>query len=284
MNVINIAGAILVIAFLVSGCTKDTQPEVYPVEEDVILKDVAYGDHEQQRMDVYLPAGRAQDKTKIVVFIHGGGWAAGDKGDLPLTEESLQALREHFPGFALVNLNYRLVSGNENQYPTAENDVKQAIDFLYRQLEPYQLSPDTYLAGGSAGAHLAALHSLKYNDDGRIKGCIAIAGVYNMVSLYEYGNAEAKLFVSAFMGGTPTDQANRYEQASPINFVEPTSAKFLILHGREDALVPVSQVEEIRDALNDKGVEHTIFTYSGGHGIPPEHLLAALDHIAAFLQ
>ena len=128
----------------------------------------------------------------------------------------MQALREHFPGFALVNLNYRLVSGNENQYPTAENDVKQAIDFLYRQLEPYQLSPDTYLAGGSAGAHLAALHSLKYNDDGRIKGCIAIAGVYNMVSLYEYGNAEAKLFVSAFMGGTPTDQANRYEQASPI--------------------------------------------------------------------
>lgn len=280
----NISGLLLVVALCFSACSKDKQPEVYPVEEDVVLKDIAYGGHEQQRMDVYLPAGRSQTETRAVVFIHGGGWMAGDKDDLPFTDESLQTLKQHFPGFALVNLNYRLVNGEENRYPAAENDVKQAMDYLARQLASYQLSADTYLAGGSAGAHLAALHTLKHNDDGRIKGCIAVAGVYNLVSLYARGSEDAKLFVAAFMGGTPVDQADRYKEASPINFVTPSSAKFLLLHGREDDLVPVSQVEELQRTLSANGVENTVFTYPGGHGIPPEHLGAAVDHIAAFLR
>lgn len=285
MKTINFSVIPLFIAALsLWGCTKDTAPEVYPVAEDVILKDVTYGGHAQQRMDVYLPAGRSQAATKIVVFIHGGGWVAGDKDDFQFTDENLQTLKVYFPGFALVNLNYRLVNGDENRYPAAENDVKQAMDYLYRQLESYQLSSDTYLAGGSAGAHLAALHTLKHNSNSHIKGCIAIAGVYNMQSLYEYGSTEAKLIVAAFMGGRPTDQGNRYEQASPINFVTSSSPKFLLLHGTEDELVPVSQAYEFRDALAGNGVEHTIFTYSGGHGIPPEHLVEAFEYIGAFLN
>lgn len=284
MNRVNISGVLLVIALCFLACTKDKQPSVYPVEEDVVLTDVAYGGHEQQRMDVYLPAGRTRNATQIVVFIHGGGWIAGDKGDFQLTDENLQVLKQNFPNFALVNLNYRLVRGDENRYPAAENDVKQAIDYLYRQLASYQLSPNTYLAGGSAGAHLAALHTLKYNENGRIKGCIAVSGVYDMVSLYEEGGEEAKTVVAALMGGTPDTQADRYAQASPINFVTPSSAKFLLLHGLEDGLVPVSQADALRDVLAENGVEHTVFTYPGGHGIPPEQLVAAVEHIRAFLQ
>ena len=276
--------SIFISALCMSGCTKDSAPDVYPVAEDVFLKDVAYGDHQQQRMDVYLPAGRSRVATKIVVFIHGGGWTAGDKDDFQINSENLQVLKENFPGFALVNLNYRLVNGEENQYPAAENDVKQAMDYLHRQLESYQLSSDTYLAGGSAGAHLAALHTLKHHSNGNIKGCIAIAGVYNMQSLYNQGSMEAKLIVAAFMGGTPTNQTDRYERASPVNFVEPTSPKFLLLHGTDDTLVPVSQVHELRDILSENGVEHTVFTYPGGHGIPPDQLVAAFEYINAFLQ
>nr|AKJ87247.1 hypothetical protein [uncultured organism] len=230
------------------------------------------------------PSGQSRNETDVFVFIHGGGWMAGDKNDLQFTENNLQALKAQFPGFAFVNLNYRLVSGEENRYPAAENDVKQAMDYLYRQLESYQLSSDTYLAGGSAGAHLAALHTLKHNEDGRIKGCIAIAGVYDMVSLYEQGSSEAKLIVASFMGGRPVDQADGYARASPINFVTPSSAKFLVLHGTEDTLVPVSQAYELRDALAGHGVEHTVFTYPGGHGIPPEHLGTAFEYIGAFLR
>ncbi|MEC3879634.1 prolyl oligopeptidase family serine peptidase [Parapedobacter sp. 10938] len=284
MNIVKISGALLAITLYLSACTKDKQTEAYSVEEDVVLKDVSYGDHEQQRMDVYLPAGRNRNDTKMFVFIHGGGWTGGDKGDLQFTDDSFQALKAQFPAFAFVNLNYRLVAGEDNRYPAAENDVKQAMNYLYRQLESYQLSSNTYLAGGSAGAHLAALHTLKNNENDHIKGCIAIAGVYDMVSLYEQGGPEARQIVAGFMGGTPADQADRYAQASPVNFITPSSAKFLLMHGMEDALVPVSQAYEFRDALAAHGVDYTEFTYSGGHGIPPEHLVEAFEHIAAFLR
>ena len=280
----NTSYILLIVVLFLSACTKDKQPEAYPVEEDIFLKDVAYGDHEQQRMDVYLPTGRSSSTTKIVVFIHGGGWIAGDKGDFPITDENLPVLKTYFPGFALVNLNYRLTTGEENRYPAAEHDVKQAMDYLYRQLATYQLSSETYMAGGSAGAHLAALHTLKYNDDGRIKGCIAVSGVYDMPLLYEDGSAEAKLVVVTFMGGMPTNEVSRYKQASPIKLVTPSTPKFLLLHGTEDELVPVAQAYEFRDVLADSGVEHTVFTYSGGHGIPPEHLVEAFDYISTFLQ
>ena len=284
MRTLSITGAVLAIMLFVAACSEDKKLEIYPVDEDVVLKDAAYGNHARHRMDIYLPAGRTPGATKIVVFVHGGGWAGGDKDDLPLTDESIQVLKENFPGFALFNLNYRLVSGSDNQYPAAEDDVKQALEYIYRKLESYQLSSDTYMIGGSAGAHLAALNTLKYNNDGRIKGCIAISGVYNMVSLYDTGNSEAKMFVASFMGGTPEERTQEYEQASPINFVTPSSAKFLILHGLEDGLVPVSQAYELRDALMQENVDHTVFTYPGGHGIPPEHLVEAFGYITAFLR
>ena len=43
------------------------------------LANVPYGDHERQKVDIYLPPG-AKD-LPVVFWIHGGGWQAGDKKD-----------------------------------------------------------------------------------------------------------------------------------------------------------------------------------------------------------
>lgn len=266
------------------SCSKDDPVEVFPADEDVILKDVSYGNDERQKMDVYLPAGRNMDDTKIVVFIHGGGWIAGSKDDFPIDDGNLQALKEHFPNFALINLNYRLATAEGNQYPAAEEDVKRAMDHIYSQLESYQLSGDTYMSGGSAGAHLAALYTLKHNNGNRVKGCIVVSGAYNLVSLFQTGNNEVKEILEAFLGGTPQQQPLVYEQASPVNFASGDAPGFLILHGKEDRLTPIGQANELMKALDTNGVVHTSFTYSGGHGIPSEHLEEAVEYIKDFLQ
>lgn len=270
--------------FFLTSCSKDDPVEIFPTDEDVILKDVSYGNHERQKMDVYLPAGRNTKDTKIAVFIHGGGWIAGSKDDFPVDDENLQVLKEHFPDFALINLNYRLATGGEDQYPAAEEDIKQAMDHIYRHLESYQLSGETYMSGGSAGAHLATLYALKNNNRNRIKGCIVVSGAYNLVSLYDTGNQEAKDVLEAFIGGTPEQQPQAYEQASPVNFVSGDAPKFLILHGREDQLTPLGQANELMGALDANGVDYTSFVYSGGHGIPGEHLEEAVEYIKDFLR
>ncbi|WP_353130481.1 alpha/beta hydrolase [Parapedobacter pyrenivorans] len=269
---------------LMLSCNKDKPVVIHPTTEDVILKDVRYGNHERQKMDVYLPSERDRLTTKIVVFIHGGGWIAGSKDDLPVDVNNFQTLKEQFPGFALVALNYRLAESSENQYPAAEEDIIRAMNHVLANLESYQLAPEIYMTGGSAGAHLAALYTLKHHANGRVKGCIGVSGAYNLVSLYQIGNSEAKAALKAFLGGTPDQQLRSYEQASPINFVSSTAPKFLILHGKEDPLTPIGQANEFMAALEIKGVSHSSFTYSGGHGIPSEHLAKSFGYIRDFLK
>ena len=42
-----------------------------------IFKDLKYGDHPKQSLDLYLPKGNYN--TPLVIYIHGGGWTNGDK-------------------------------------------------------------------------------------------------------------------------------------------------------------------------------------------------------------
>src|SRR5689334_8839994 len=84
--------------------------------------DVPYGKDPQQRMDIYLPAGRASATTKSLVLIHGGGWNSGDKANFSMYIDSFKS---RLPYYAIFNLNYRLVS-NKNIFPAQENDVKSA--------------------------------------------------------------------------------------------------------------------------------------------------------------
>ena len=56
-----------------------------------------------QKMDVYLPAGRTTENTKVVVFIHGGSWNGGDKADF---NTAIPLLKN--PTSGLCNLQYKL--------------------------------------------------------------------------------------------------------------------------------------------------------------------------------
>lgn len=273
---------LLSVALLFMACRKTTPS--YPAEEQITLLNVKYGSDPLQQMDVYLPSGRTKSTTGIVVFIHGGGWSGGDKSDFQLTAETVNTLEQQFPGYALINLNYRLVTATANQYPIAEQDIKAAMQHVWDNLDSYGVSSKTYLLGASAGAHLAALQALKYNANGYIKGCIAISGPYNLKTAYNSSGSETKLVLEVFIGGNPTNKPDEYHAASPVNFITATSPKFLLLHGNEDNLVPVSQAAEFKAALEAKNVPVSYFTYSGGHGIPPEHLVEALQRIKDFIK
>lgn len=269
------------VIWLFLGCNKSKWS--YPLHEQITLTNVAYGTDARQQMDVYLPAGRSPNETGIVVLIHGGGWTGGDKSDFQLNAENVKTLELEFPGYALVNLNYRLVSASGNTYPAAVLDIKAAMQHIWEHAEKYGVSSATYLVGASAGAHLAALQALKYNTNGYIRGCVAIAGPYNLTTAYMNSGNETRQILEMFMGGNPSDKRDEYLAASPIHFITVNSPKFLLLHGKSDHLVPASQASEFKAALEAKNVPVRYFTYSGGHGIPPEHLTEALQRIKDFL-
>ncbi|MEI9807388.1 MAG: hypothetical protein WDO16_05610 [Bacteroidota bacterium] len=66
-------------------------------------------------MDVYLPAGRSKTTTKLIILIHGGAWATGDKSDFNVFVDTLKI---RLPDYAICNINYRLANIGGNFFPT----------------------------------------------------------------------------------------------------------------------------------------------------------------------
>jgi acetyl esterase/lipase len=105
--------------------------------------------NERQLLDVYAPTEGTQHP--VVVWIHGGGWKRGDKGDV---HNKPKAFVDR--GFVLVSINYRFVP--KVTVKDIAGDVAKAIRWTHDHAKDYGGDPNTIIVmGHSAGAQLAAL-------------------------------------------------------------------------------------------------------------------------------
>lgn len=276
----------MALALMFSSCVKpvhtDNNTTGVPAET---LKNVAYGTDPKQKMDIYLPVNRSTDSTRLILFIHGGGWNEGDKADF---DPYVKELQKRLPGYAFANINYRLFNFNtgENKFPAQENDVKAGVGFLKIKVSEYKISETIILLGASAGAHLALLEGYKNNDQGKVKGIVSFFGPTDMIEFYDHHpNPGLPALMKALIGTTPSENKASYEQSSPIHFVTAKSAPTLILQGGQDALVPENQSVLLKNKLTGLGVINQYVYYPNeGHGWAGNNLIDSFDKIAAFLR
>lgn len=227
---------------------------------------IQYGSDTAQRFDMYLPAGRTDSTTKVMILIHGGAWASGDKTDFG---SFVDTLKKRLPDYAIFNINYRLSDGVSNLFPTQENDVKAAVEFIYNKRNEYKISDKFVLLGASAGGHLALLQGYKYSSPVAVKAVVDFFGPADMVDLYN--NPASPLISSAIVaqivGATPTSNPALYQQSSPVNYVTNLSPPTIIFHGGMDPLVSPNQSATLSTLLQTAGVTHQYTLYpNGGHG------------------
>ncbi len=120
-----------------------------------LIPDIPYGPDPAQRLDVYVstqpPAGIAP--APVVFFVHGGGWARGDKANARVVDPKVAHWVEQ--GYVVISANYRMLPT-----PVAQQaeDVAAAIAFAQSQAGLWGGDAKRFvLAGHSAGAHLVAL-------------------------------------------------------------------------------------------------------------------------------
>ncbi len=262
------------------SCSKNVTADTIDAQK---ISDVSYGTDTKQKMDIYLPANRNISVTPLVILIHGGGWTEGDKQDFNFFITELQ---KRLPAYAIANINYRLAYNTNNLFPTQENDIKSAVDFLLNKSGEYKISNQFAIIGASAGAHLSLLHSYKYNTNSNIKAVVSLFGPTELVSLYNNPpNPSITLLLTGVTGGTPATHATIYQQSSPYNFVSSQSCPTLLFHGGNDPLVPASQSSLLKDKLVANGViNQYIFYPSEGHGWTGANLTDTFDKIEAFLK
>jgi len=245
--------------------------------------DVSYGSHASQKMDIYLPAGRTTSSTKVILVVHGGGWSSGDKADF---NSYIDTLKRRLPGYAIFNLNYRLVSGTSNQFPAQENDVKAALEFIHSKRNEYNISDKYVMLGASAGAHLSLLQAYKYTSPVKIKAVVDFFGPVDLVDMY---NNPASILappaaLAAVVGGTPATHLSLYQQSSPVTFVSAQSPPTIILHGGLDPLVSPAQALMLKNQLQAMGVVHQYVLYpSESHGWFGANMTDSFDRIVVFL-
>ena len=105
-------------------------------------------------LDVYLPAGCGP--VPVVVWVHGGGWRAGDKANASTAPKVAWANQL---GAALVAMNYRLSTPDAGVvWPDHSDDVAAGLAWIASDGPALGLDPaDVVLLGHSAGAHLVTL-------------------------------------------------------------------------------------------------------------------------------
>ncbi|HEV7781779.1 MAG TPA: alpha/beta hydrolase [Chitinophagaceae bacterium] len=272
--------AVLFASFLLASCQKDDNPGALT---DQTLINISYGTDAAQKMGIYLPADRTTTTTKVIILIHGGGWSTGDKGDFALY---IDTLKKRLPGYAIFNLNYRLATGFANYFPTQENDVKAAIEFIYGKRADYTISDKFVLLGLSAGAHLSLLHAYKYTAPVKIKAVVDFFGPTDLVDMYNNpASASAPPAALALVvGATPTTNLTLYQQSGPINFVTAQSPPTIILQGGVDVLVAPSQSANLNTKLQTFGVvKQYVFYPTENHGWTGSNMVDSFDKIVAFL-
>lgn len=126
---------------------------------------------------ILTPPGPARG---VILDMHGGGWVVGSAG----LNDHLNADLVAEAGLAVVSVDYRLLSEPRGVLMEhALSDCMAAGHWLADNAARRFGTDRLFLAGQSAGAHLAALTGLALRDEGRFgdfRGCVLVYGVYDL--------------------------------------------------------------------------------------------------------
>jgi len=130
-------------------------------------KDILYAsENPLQSLDIYYPEN-SLDTFPVLIWIHWGGWAIGDKSNK--IDDKISFAQKN--NFIFVSINYRLspfptrVSDDGRiMHPTHISDIELALDWVNDNIPNYSWDPDNItIMWHSAGAHLSSLISLHPN-------------------------------------------------------------------------------------------------------------------------
>ncbi len=229
------------------------------------ILEISYGEYPLQKYDIYLPKYRSTKKTKVIIFIHGGGWTKGDKSNIINLISILQSLN---PNYAFVNMNYSLANETNFAFPNQFYDIDLLLNHLTAKRNDYKINPSFALIGRSAGGHLALMYDYAYDHQDRVKMVCSLAGPTDFTNPFFKDNPNFELSLKMLVNPDKYDQegSKLTQILSPASRVTRNSSPTLIFHGINDMTVPFENSKILSDNLDLKTVPNRLFKFNEGHG------------------
>jgi acetyl esterase/lipase len=217
----------------------------------------------------YAPGGRRfeldvlhhRDKTSgapILLQVHGGGWMIGNKEQQGIPLMLHMAAR----GWVCVAANYPL--SPRARWPEHLVALKRAMHWIREHATEYGADPSfVAVTGGSAGGHLAAMVALSSDDkslqpgfedvDTSVQACVPHYGVYDFTdeSGARFTRQRLNNLIRPYVMSRDASYPDDYRAASPLYRVTSDAPPFLVLHGRNDTLVPVAEARAFVNRLRE---------------------------------
>jgi acetyl esterase/lipase len=229
-----------------------------PLVTDVVIsRDVMYAD--PLRLDVYEPAGDTAARRPVLIWVHGGGFADGNKGEGPLV-----AFPSEFAklGYVTVSIDYRLLASQQciaerllsqecvDAATAATQDAQVAVRWVHANAGTYRIDTDRIaIAGESAGAIAATGVGTRADSlDDRVRAWVSVSGGSN--------------------GG---------------EFVDGSDAPGLLMSGTADPWVPYEWSADTAAAMQQAGVAVVLRSLDGEGHVPASYTEFFLDEARDFL-
>ncbi len=269
-------------ALLVTPSAKAKAKPAPPTKADVAYKTVG---KRSLYLDLYYPDPVPDSKPlPLVVYTHGGGWAAGSRkaasaGSMSKVVSGLTA-----KGFCVASVEYRLYK-KEDQITIKDclTDCKDAVRYLARNSKELSVDPDRiFTFGDSAGGQLAQMllltppASMPGTEELADQKYTMVAGVswygpcdFEKTELFNHdGRPDFRdRFGPRILkpDSDPKDKLTLYREMSPINYLKADSPPLLMIQGDKDTTIPVHHARYMKEKAEaiDAPVEIMIIKNSG---------------------
>jgi acetyl esterase/lipase len=271
----------MILATALLCTTPAAAPPLINVKKDICYKTIG---KKQLHLDLYYPEGKLSGKYPLVIYTHGGGWAAGSKRNAAVGNMAKAVHGLTQKGFCVASVDYRLYKkGGTISMRDCVTDSKDAIRFLARNSKPYSVDPErVFTFGDSAGGHIAqmlllsASEALPGDDELKDQTYKIIAGVswygpcdFEKTELFNHDDREdfRDRFGPRILSpeSKPEDTLKLYREMSPINYLKKDSPPLLMIQGDADTTIPVKHAYYMQEKAKSIGaaVEIMIIKHAG---------------------
>lgn len=252
-----------------------------PKDGVAIRKDLAYRPGPRGGLDVYQPKS-ADGHAPVVVFLYGGGWDSGAKGDYVFAGAALAR-----QGFVTVVPDYRLYP--EVRWPAFLQDSAAAVAWTKAHAAEYGGDPNKlFLMGHSAGAYNAVdlavdrrwLAAVGLDPHRDIRGVVGLAGPYDFLPLH---SDELKEIFGPVAQRPDTQPINHVDGQAPPMFLATDSADKVVDPGNTSRMAARLQAAGVPVETRDyKGLSHALLM--GAVAAPLNFLAPVLADSTRFIR